>query len=116
MITVFGITNCTTVKKTCKWLETNKIEYIFWDYKKVGIDKQHLEKWCNKFGWETVLNRSGLMWKKADEKDKVKVVDTAAAIEFMLQTPTSIKRPIIEYQTEILKGFDEAQYERELLK
>jgi arsenate reductase-like glutaredoxin family protein len=44
------------------------------------------------------------------------VVDTAAAIEFMLQTPTSIKRPIIEYQTGILKAFDEAQYGRALLK
>jgi arsenate reductase len=116
MIKVYGITNCTTVQKARKWLEANQLEYEFHDYKKLGIDRENLQTWCQKFGWETVLNRKGMMWRKADEKNKNKVVDTDSAIEFMLEIPTSIKRPVIESNGKLLIGFDEAEYEEALLQ
>ena len=109
-ITLFGISNCSTVIKARKWLEANGIEYIFWDYKKQGIDESHLEKWCGEFGWGKVLNRSGMMWRKASDEDKSKVVNQKAAIEFMLKVPTSIKRPIVEMGQSLLIGFDEDNY------
>jgi Spx/MgsR family transcriptional regulator len=96
MITVYGITNCTTVIKARNWLEENKIEYNFHDYKKLGIDAQHLTKWIAKFGWDKVLNMQGQMWRKASDEEKTKVVDEKTAIEFMIKVPTSIKRPIVE--------------------
>jgi arsenate reductase (glutaredoxin) len=110
MTTIYGIKNCTTVQKAIKWLNDNKIEYTFWDYKKQGIDVENLNKWCDEFGWEKVLNRSGMMWKKAEAKVKAKVIDQESAIEFILTTPTSIKRPIIESKKGLLIGFDESQY------
>jgi arsenate reductase (glutaredoxin) len=110
MITIYGIKNCSTVQKAVKYLELNNIEYTFWDYKKVGIDKEHLVKWCEVLTWQKILNRSGMMWRKADEKSKLKVVDQKSAIEFMLSTPTSIKRPIIEIENGLILGFDEKNY------
>ena len=110
MITIYGIKNCQTVLKAINFFEDNKIEYTFWDYKKQGIDESHLEKWCSKFGWEKVLNRSGMMWRKASDEDKSKVVNQKAAIEFMLKVPTSIKRPIVEMGQSLLIGFDEDNY------
>jgi Spx/MgsR family transcriptional regulator len=113
MIIVYGITNCTTVQKSRKWLEDHKIDYEFHDYKKLGIDQTHLRAWCDKFGWEQVLNRQGMMWRKASESDKQKVVDTQSAIEFMIKVPNSIKRPMIEKDSKvILRGFEVGEYER----
>jgi arsenate reductase (glutaredoxin) len=110
MTTIYGIKNCQTVQKALKFLDENNIEYIFWDYKKQGIDKAHLESWCNEIGWTKVLNRSGMMWRKAVDEDKNKVIDQESAIEFMLTVPTSIKRPIAETESGLLVGFDEKNY------
>ena len=120
MITLYGITNCSTVVKARKWLEDNKIEYKFHDYKKLGIDKEHLEKWCGNIGWEKVLNRSGMMYRKASDEVKNKIINQLSAIEFMLTVPTSIKRPIVEIQVEgdgelILLGFNVEEYKNAFL-
>lgn len=110
MTTIYGIANCTTVQKARKWLESDNIEYTFHDYKKLGIDEKHLKSWCKVLGWEQVLNRSGMMWRKASETEKAKVVDTQSAIDFMIQVPTSIKRPIIDIDGKLLRGFDADEY------
>jgi arsenate reductase (glutaredoxin) len=110
MNTLFGITNCQTVKKARDFLDKNSIQHTFWDYKKTGIDTTHLEKWCQKFGWEKVLNRSGMMWRKANEIEKSRVVDQKTAIEFMLKVPTAIKRPVLEIGKDLYLGFDPDVY------
>jgi arsenate reductase (glutaredoxin) len=110
MTTIYGIKNCQTVQKALKFLDKNKFEYNFHDYKKQGIDRESLEKWCDKFTWQKVLNRAGMMWRKAIEEDKNKVVDQESAIEFMLQIPTSIKRPTLETENGLMIGFDEGEY------
>jgi arsenate reductase (glutaredoxin) len=110
MTTIYGIKNCQTVQKALKFLYENKIEYTFHDYKKQGIDEDHLEKWCEVFGWQKVLNRAGMMWRNALDEVKIKVIDQDSAIEFMLKVPTSIKRPIVEFGSELLIGFDEMEY------
>jgi arsenate reductase (glutaredoxin) len=110
MTTIYGIKNCQTVQKALKFLDDNKVQYTFHDYKKQGIDIEHLERWCEKMGWQKILNRSGMMWRKADEETKAKVVDQKTAIEFMLHTPTSIKRPILEGVKGLLIGFTEIEY------
>jgi arsenate reductase (glutaredoxin) len=115
MTTIYGIKNCPTVQKALKLLDENQVEYTFWDYKKQGIDKAHLEVWCKELNWQKVLNRAGMMWRKASKENKNKVVDQESAIEFMLQVPTSIKRPILESDKKLLIGFVESEY-RELYK
>jgi arsenate reductase (glutaredoxin) len=109
-ITIYGIKNCQSVQKAVNFLNSKNLEVTFWDYKKQGIDGEHLQTWCNKFTWQKVLNRSGMMWRKASDQDKSKVIDEETAIEFMLQVPTSIKRPIIEVDGNLVLGFDEEEY------
>lgn len=38
MITLYGIKNCDTIKKTRRWLEEHGIDYRFHDYRVDGID------------------------------------------------------------------------------
>jgi arsenate reductase len=117
MPTLYGITNCSTVVKARNWLESNSIKYDFHDYKKLGIDVEHLKIWCAKLGWEKVLNMQGQMWRKASEEDKAKVINENSAIEFMLRVPTAIKRPIVELEDgDLLRGFELDIWEKKLLE
>ena len=51
-IAIYGIKNCETMKKACAWLDKHGIDYSFHDYKMAGIERERLERWCKKVGWE----------------------------------------------------------------
>ena len=42
-VTVYGIRNCDTVKKAFAWLEANRVEHVFHDYRKLGVPAAKLE-------------------------------------------------------------------------
>lgn len=110
MTTLYGISNCDTIKKAKRWLDDNNIAYDFHDYKKSGIDKKSLQTWCSEFGFESLLNKRGTTWRKLDDSLKDNV-DENAAIEIMLENHSIIKRPVlISGKTRIL-GFDENAYQ-----
>ncbi|NNJ91891.1 MAG: ArsC family reductase [Gammaproteobacteria bacterium] len=115
MLTVYGIPNCDTMKKARKWLADNHIEYEFHDYKKQGIDKKTLVAWEKKAGWETLLNRRGMMWRKLSDEQKANI-DKTSAIEIMLDIPSTIKRPVlITEDGDMLVGFKADEYQQLLL-
>jgi len=82
-IILFGIKNCNTVKKAQAWLDQNFVAYEFHDYKKQGVEKEVLEKAMHKYGWEKIVNKSGLTWRKLPESEKNKVTDSASALRLM---------------------------------
>ncbi len=92
---LYGIKACDTMKKARTWLDEHKVAYDFHDYKAVGIDREHLRRWCAEHGWQTVLNRAGTTFRKLDEAQKADL-DEAKAIELMLAQPSMIKRPVLE--------------------
>ncbi len=111
-ITIYGIKNCDTMKKARAWLDKAKVDYAFHDYKSAGIDKERLEKWAKKAGWETLLNRAGTTFKKLPDKDK-EGLSEAKAIKLMLAQPSMIKRPVLELPGgKMLVGFKLEQYEK----
>ena len=95
MVTIYGIKNCDTMKKARAWLDKSGVEYKFHDYKSAGIERDLLERWAKKLGWETLLNRAGTTFRKLPEKDK-QVSDAKKAIALMLAQPSMIKRPVLE--------------------
>ncbi len=109
---IYGIPNCGSVKKARTFFENNHIDYDFHDYKKLGVSQESLEKWCNEFGWENVLNRKGLTWRGLDETVKIEIKDTVSAIKLMLNHTSAIKRPVVESDESNSVGFDEKQYEK----
>jgi Spx/MgsR family transcriptional regulator len=113
--TIYGIKNCDTMKKARGWLEDNAIAYDFHDYKLVGIDRVHLEKWIDAAGWETVLNRAGTTFRKLPDAARENLT-REKAIALMLDQPSMIKRPVLETGTKILIGFKPDAYAAELGK
>ena len=109
-ITIYGIKNCDTMKKARGWLDEHKVAYVFHDYKVAGIDKDKLERWVKKVGWETLINRAGLTFKKLPDKDKQGLTEKKA-IALMLKQPSMIKRPVLELSGgKLLVGFKPEQY------
>jgi len=94
-ITIYGIKNCDTMKKARAWLDGHGVDYLFHDYKTAGIERERLEQWCKKVGWEVLLNRSGTTFRKLADKDK-NGLDARKATALMLAQPSMIKRPVLD--------------------
>jgi arsenate reductase (glutaredoxin) len=94
-ITIYGIKNCDTMKKARAWLDKKGVSYTFHDYKTVGIERDRLEQWEKKVGWETLLNRAGTSFRKLPDKDKTGL-NAKKAMALMLAQPSMIKRPVLD--------------------
>jgi arsenate reductase len=109
-ITIYGIKNCDTMKKARAWLDKHGVAYDFHDYKTEGIDRERLERWEKKVGWETLLNRAGTTFRKLPDKDKDSLTEMKA-IALMLAQPSMIKRPVLELDRgRLMVGFSPESY------
>ena len=113
-VAIYGIKNCDTMKKAFRWLDAHGVAYVFHDYKKEGVTRDALARWCDAAGWETVLNRRGTTFRKLPEAAKTDL-DRDKAIALMLEQPSMIKRPVLEAGAVIEIGFDPERY-AEILK
>ncbi len=109
MITVYGIANCDTVRKARAFLDGHGVHCQFHDFKRAGIAPALLEAWCERFGWERVLNRAGTTFRKLDPQQR-EGLDRARAIALMLAQPSMIKRPVLVLEHDCLLGFDPAAW------
>jgi len=109
MAAIFGIKNCDTMKKARAWLDARKVDYVFHDYKAEGVDRAMLEGWAKKAGWEVLLNRAGMTFKKLPEADKENLTEKKA-IALMLAQPSMIKRPVLEAKGRLTVGFKPEAY------
>ena len=113
MIVLYGIPNCDSMKNARAWLRDNGIEYQFHDFKKLGLEEALLQHWIDAVGWEKLLNRRGMMWRKLDQSTRDNI-DQASATAVMLRMPSIIKRPVLDTGERIEVGFSAERY-RELL-
>jgi len=107
---MYGIPNCSTVKKARDWLEANGIVYTFHDYKKQGVPVAELQKMMASQDWEPFLNRRGPTWRKLDAATQSSVTDAASALAVMQIYPSVIKRPLLIFNNRHLLGFSEDAY------
>lgn len=111
-ITIYGIKNCDTMKKARAWLDKRGVDYTFHDYKTADIERERLERWARKAGWEALLNRAGMTFRKLPDKDKAALTEKKA-IALMLAQPSMIRRPVLELGGgTLLVGFKPDDYAR----
>jgi len=104
--TVYGIANCSSVKKARQWLEGQGVAHTFHDFKKHGVPADCLATWAAAVGWEKLLNRQGSTWRKLDTATQAGAQDAASAIAVMQQHPSAIKRPVVQWpQGRVTVGF-----------
>nr|WP_298797274.1 ArsC family reductase [uncultured Acetobacter sp.] len=107
-VVIYGIKSCDTMRKARKWLDEHNVAYRFHDYKTQGVDPDHLKKWMERVGWETLLNRAGTTFRKLPEDQKTNL-DAAKATALMLAQPSMIKRPVLEAGS-VVVGFKPELY------
>ena len=111
--TIYGIKNCDTMKKARAWLESRKVAHVFHDYKSAGIERERLEAWVKKVGWEVLLNRAGTTFRKLPDGDK-EGLNEKKAIALMMAQPSMIKRPVLDVGGRLLVGFKPDEYAKTL--
>jgi arsenate reductase len=115
-VTIYGIKNCETMKKARAWLDKHGVDYAFHDYKTVGIEREQLERWSKKVGWETLLNRAGTTFRKLPDKDKGGLSEKKA-LALMLAQPSMIKRPVLDLGGgKLLVGFTPERYSEAVVR
>jgi len=115
VLTIYGIKSCDTCRKARKYLTEKDIEHRFHDLRNDGLDIQMLERWTDRIGWERLLNRKSLTWRKIPEVDRVDMTrDKAMAA--MIEQPTLVKRPVLEAKQFIAVGFSEKRFSEFLAK
>lgn len=114
MITLYGIPNCDTIKKTKKWLDEQQLQYELHDYKKLGCSTELLNSFVDQFTLEQVLNKRGTTWRKLSDAQKDNIT-TESAIQLMKEQPSMIKRPIIHSKDCWLIGYDEEAFISQLI-
>ena len=115
MITVYGISNCDTVKKARRWLEQHAIEYRFHDVRSDGLTPEQVRAWLQELGWETLINRRSTSWKALTPAARGQMDDTHA-LSAILEQPTLIKRPLLDIGHERHCGFSALAWEALLLR
>lgn len=114
-ITLYGIPNCDTVKKSRAWFTEQGLDYQFHDFKKQGVPGSQLPGWLSAVGWQKLVNRQGTTWRKLDAGTQAAVTDDASATALMQAQPSVIKRPVVEWQhagrTQVSVGFAPDQWQ-----
>lgn len=114
-VTVFGIPNCDTVKKARTWLTDQGVDYVFFDFKKLGVPTEQLPSWIAAVGWEKLVNRKGTTWRKLDAATQTAMVDATTASALMLAQPSVVKRPVVVWANgNVTVGFDAASFSSRL--
>lgn len=108
--TLYGISNCDTMKKAFRWFDNAHISYHFYDYKKQAVDPDVVMLAIEQCGWQDVINRRGTTWRKLPEDVKI-TMDADQALKIACQSPSIIKRPLLLYRGKIYLGYTEGVYQ-----
>jgi arsenate reductase len=110
---IYGIKNCSTMKKAFAWLDTHGVDYAFHDYKKDGVPADRLKAWSQRIGWEKLAHDRGPTWRAIPEAER-SGLNEARALLLLERYSSAIRRPVLEAGGKLLVGFNEAEYARTL--
>ncbi|MCK9636585.1 MAG: ArsC family reductase [Methylobacter tundripaludum] len=102
--TLYGIKNCDTVKKARTWLDQNGIAYRFHDFRTDGLTPELLQHFAEHIDWTKLLNRSSTSWRQLSAEQQSDLTQEKA-MQLMLETPTLIKRPVLDAGDKLILGF-----------
>ena len=108
-ITLYGIKNCDTVKKSRDWLAKNNIDYRFHDFRVDGLSKSQVQDWIADIGLDALVNKRSTTWKELDDATKATFSEKNAAA-VIAEHPTLIKRPLLDTGKQKHVGFKDTEY------
>ena len=113
MIKVYGIKNCDSVKKALKFFKANNLEYTLFDFKTESLPCEKVDFWLTKVDIKTLFNARSTTYRNLKLKEMN--LDTKEQAEWLCKENLLIKRPVVEYNDEVIVGFNEETYQRSFL-
>lgn len=111
MMDLYGITQCSTVKKARVWLEENGVPYTFHDFKKEPLSETWLLGCLKQVDLTVLLNKRGTTWRRLSAEQQAQAQQIDNAIALMCTYPSLIKRPILWHENQLLfVGFSPEDY------
>lgn len=108
---IYGIKNCTSVKRALSFFDSHKIAYDFIDLKLMNPLRSDLERWLKSHPIDLLFNAKSSTYRSLNLKELS--LDDEGKIEWILKEPRLLKRPVIECKDgTILVGFDIKNYEK----
>lgn len=108
---IYGMPNCTTVRKSRQWAQDLGIDFEFVPYPKMKDLAEHIPRWFEHGGHHQVLNLKAQNFKKLDEAKQEKMkADADYAVQELAAEPRMLKRPLLEVGEKVIAGFDEAAW------
>lgn len=113
MIKVYGIKTCNSVRNALKFFKDNDIEVEFSDIRKNAPSAQSITTWAQKAGIDVAFNSKGTKYRTLKLKELN--LDDSGKLEWLIKEPMLLKRPVIEYNDDVLIGFKEELYKETFL-
>ena len=105
---IYGIKTCGSVKKAFKYFKEKNIKYEFIDFKKDPADLKKIEFWLESVDMSILFNKRGRKYRDLKLKDLN--LDDDSKKEWLEKEYLLIKRPVIEFNNDVIVGFDENRY------
>jgi len=107
---LYGIKTCGSVRKAIKFFKENGIEFEFIDIKKSPVDEKKIEYWLSKVSIDKLFNNRGTKYRTLKLKELN--LDENGKKEWLTKENMLIKRPVIEYNNDVIVAFDEDEYNK----
>lgn len=103
-LTLYGFRTCVTVRNAMKWLESHKVPYELFDYRRTPLDAATIDDLFARGGWENVFNRNSTTFRELPDSAK-EGITKAKARRMILEHSNLLKRPILDTGDQLLLGF-----------
>lgn len=108
MIKVYGIKNCDSVKKALSFFKKNNLEYSLFDFKEQKLPCEKITSWLDKTDIKTIFNARSTTYRNLKLKELNP--NDEAKKDWLCKENMLIKRPVVEFNSHVLVGFNEEQY------
>lgn len=108
MIKIYGIKNCDSVKKALSFFKKHNLEYQLYDFKEKSVSYDTITSWLKKSDIKTIFNSRSTTYRNLKLKELN--LDDNEKLEWLCKENMLIKRPVVEFNENLLIGFNEDNF------
>ncbi len=108
MIKIYGIKNCDSVKKALSFFKKHHLKYELFDFKESVLDCEKIPEWLSKTDIKTLFNARSTTYRTLKLKELNP--DDNEKASWLCKENMLIKRPVVEFNSTLLVGFNEENY------